>query len=35
MKSSVRQMDLDEKKRVLLTVGQDRMVKLWGLKNVL
>ena len=35
LKHTIKSMDLDEHNDLLVTVGQDRMVKLWSVKNIL
>ncbi len=35
MKGGVRSMDIDEARQLMLTVGGDREVKIWSLKDVL
>ena len=35
MRGGVRAMDLDEKRRLMATVGADREVKIWSLRDVM
>ena len=35
MKSSVRYMDFDEKRKLLITVGPDHLIKIWKVNGIL
>lgn len=35
LKHTIKMMDLDEENKLLVTVGQDRLVKLWSVKDIL